>query len=1042
MTSYEAYLGVGIDASGAQQGASQVNSAMNKIAAAAQKASQEAARLQQQLNYAKLALTAFAAVALRQTIKTISEYGYAMAGLNAVTNATAADMMRLEAVTRQLGASTQFTASQAAEAAKNLGMAGFETNKIIEALPVTLDLAAASAIDMASAASITTGIMAGFQMGADKARGAADILAVIASKAKVDISGMGEALKYVGPIANNLGVDLAETSALLGVLANNGITGGQAGRQLKSAIQGLINPTKGALAELERLNISAASINPRFNSMASILQTLADAGVGAEEAFKIFNATSATAMTILIGSVPQLSELHTAAKNADGAITRMAETMRNTLKGSVDIFWSAVDELMLVLGDLGITGAFVNIIKLSTDLVGWFTELIKTTRQSKEWFGLLKDSMFALSEVLAVLLLMKVGVFFYEIALALKAATAASLLFTGALYGLPLTWVAAGLVALGFAIYKIATNWEYVGEVAHNTIMAMYNGIKRFTAGVILEFGHAANFMVNRLEWVKEFAITASKQAFYSATGQTQKFFAEQARFAEFSKAQWKNAWMTDAERENAIDAMLGVKAKEQVTKAGTELFRAFRDAFKSGALEEYVSGAVANAKSIGETILSAIPKFSGGEVKTKSGDAGGDKKESMMQSELRNMQLAVELAKNLGMAESELYRIRLNAQALQDARENGQKSISATTQKQIEQAVALKAEEDKLTTVYEARKGLDDNLKARLKTAMEAVSVAQNMGASEADLLRMTLESQASEAARKMGLQGINAEMQTMIDKIVTLTGLSAEYKKAYENDKASKDYLQSLQDQLAAEKQRGEFMQKYKGDIAEVDTQMQIYNESKRKDISLTEKQIAKAAELINEKKKLSAEESAAAEASKKAAESQKQWNNQLTYAFKDAIMHSKNLGDALSNLANRVQDMLVNKALDNLLGGLIGGMFAKGAAFQAGGVTAFASGGVVGSPTMFPMRGGKMGLMGEAGAEAIMPLTRTSSGDLGVKAVGAGTVVNTSININVTGGTKEQNEDAGKRVSAAVRQAIDDTVVSVIMREKRPGGVLNAT
>jgi phage-related minor tail protein len=86
--------------------------------------------------------------------------------------------------------------------------------------------------------------------------------------------------------------------------------------------------------------------------------------------------------------------------------------------------------------------------------------------------------------------------------------------------------------------------------------------------------------------------------------------------------------------------------------------------------------------------------------------------------------------------------------------------------------------------------------------------------------------------------------------------------------------------------------------------------------------------------------------------------------------------------------------------------------------------------------------MGLMGEAGAEAIMPLTRTSSGDLGVKAVGAGnTVIAPNITINVSGGTKEQNEDAGRRVSAAVRQAIDDTVVSVIMREKRPGGVLNA-
>jgi len=121
-----------------------------------------------------------------------------------------------------------------------------------------------------------------------------------------------------------------------------------------------------------------------------------------------------------------------------------------------------------------------------------------------------------------------------------------------------------------------------------------------------------------------------------------------------------------------------------------------------------------------------------------------------------------------------------------------------------------------------------------------------------------------------------------------------------------------------------------------------------------------------------------------------SQEQWTNSLSYAFKDAIMNSKNLGDALSNLASRVQSLLVNKALDSLLGGLLGGMFAKGAAFKAGGVTAFASGGVVGSPTMFPMSNNRTGLMGEAGPEAIMPLTRTSSGDLGVRAVGGSNTV----------------------------------------------------
>jgi phage-related minor tail protein len=265
-------------------------------------------------------------------------------------------------------------------------------------------------------------------------------------------------------------------------------------------------------------------------------------------------------------------------------------------------------------------------------------------------------------------------------------------------------------------------------------------------------------------------------------------------------------------------------------------------------------------------------------------------------------------------------------------------------------------------------------------------------------------------------------------------------------QQEEAKQKYIDGVKKQTESEQKRLELTKLYGDNVAEIDTQMQLYNATREYGLEIGSEEYRQLEEQIKAQKTAAAgikelERARAneAEQARKASEAQKQWNNQLTYAFKDAIMNSKNLGDALSNLANRVQDMLVNKALDRLLGGLLGG-FAKGAAFQAGGVTAFANGGVVSSPTMFPMRGG-IGLMGEAGAEAIMPLTRTSNGDLGVKAVGAGTVVNTSININVTGGTKEQNEDAGKRVSAAVRQAIDDTVVSVIMREKRPGGVLNA-
>lgn len=1045
MASYEAYLGVGIDASGAQQGAAQVDAAMNKMAAAAKKAAKETAYYEDELKKAGFAIKAFATAAAALAVREIGSYTQAMSNAKAMTNASAEDMARLAVVVRDLGKSTAFSATQVADAAATLGQAGFSIDKIMGTLPAVLDLAAAATVDMATAADITAGAMASFGVNADQATHATDVLAAVATGVKTDIRGLGEALKAIGPSAQQVGWTLEDTSAILGVMAQKNLEGSMSGTALKAAIGSLVAPSRMARSEIKALGMDVNLLNPNMVSGIELFKNLAKSTIDAEGVFRIFGREAANGVFAVISSIRELDRVKGVIDNAAGATKKMAETKLDNIWGDVEQLTGALSELALKTGDAGAEGAMRKFVQSATEGVDWLSKMTVEAAKSKDTFWLLQSSVELLAFSVGSLVTVQLASWLAGVATAAYLAYTNAALFSATLLGLPITWVVASLAVLGFSIYKIATNWNYVGEVAHNTIMGMYNGIKRFGAAVIIEFGFLANFMVNRLEWVKEFAISASKQAFYSATGQTAKFAAEQERFAAFTKDQWKNAWMTDSEREKAIDAMLGVKAKEQVTRAGTELFRAFRNAFKSGALEEYVTGAVANAKSIGETILSAIPKFSGGEIKPKTGGSvvGGDKKEPMMEGELRNMQLAVELAKNLGMAESELYRIRLNAQALQDARENGQKSISATTQKQIEQAVALKAEEDKLTTVYESRKGLDDNLKARLKTAMEAVSVAQNMGASEADLLRMTLESQASEAARKMGLQGINAEMQTMIDKIVTLTGLSAEYKKAFENDKAKKDYLQGLKDQLAEEQKRADLMKQYKGNIAEVDTQMKIYNETKQKKVDLTTEEIKQAATIVNEEKKVAAQTAATAEAAKKAAESQKQWNNQLTYAFKDAIMNSKNLGDALSNLANRVQDMLVNKALDSLLGGMFASMkFAKGAAFQAGGVTAFASGGVVNSATMFPMSGGKMGMLGEAGAEAIMPLTRTSNGDLGVKAVGGGSIVIApNITINVSGGTKEQNDDAGRKVSAAVKQAIDDSVISVILREKRPGGVLNA-
>lgn len=131
-------------------------------------------------------------------------------------------------------------------------------------------------------------------------------------------------------------------------------------------------------------------------------------------------------------------------------------------------------------------------------------------------------------------------------------------------------------------------------------------------------------------------------------------------------------------------------------------------------------------------------------------------------------------------------------------------------------------------------------------------------------------------------------------------------------------------------------------------------------------------------------------------------------LTRAIRGAVLHGDSLSHALENLANSMINAAFNAAVrpvSNHIGGLlgdglsnlIGGIlpFEKGAPFSQGRVQPFANGGIVSSPTTFPMRGG-MGLMGEAGPEAIMPLSRGSDGRLGVRAMG-GRAVNVTMNVS---------------------------------------------
>ncbi|KAJ0343646.1 hypothetical protein COL154_014073, partial [Colletotrichum chrysophilum] len=134
---------------------------------------------------------------LRSPAETLADYEQSMAQVAAMTRATSPELAAMRKVAENLGETTEFTATQAAEGLKYLGMAGFTASQSMQAIPAVLNLATAASMDLGSAADITSNIMSGFGIQAAKASSVADVLAAAASRSNTDVMQLGDAMKYV-----------------------------------------------------------------------------------------------------------------------------------------------------------------------------------------------------------------------------------------------------------------------------------------------------------------------------------------------------------------------------------------------------------------------------------------------------------------------------------------------------------------------------------------------------------------------------------------------------------------------------------------------------------------------------------------------------------------------------------------------------------------------------------------------------------------------------------------------------------------------------
>lgn len=303
-------------------------------------------------------------------LKSAGDFEAGMNKVSAITGATGSDLDAMREQAKELGSSTKFSASEAAEAMSFLGMAGFDTKETMAAMPGVLNLAAASGTDLATSADIASNVLSGFGASAGDAGKFADLMAKTTASANTDVVQLGEAMKMVAPIAASAGVSVEETSAIIGKLGDAGIQGSMAGTTLRSAISRLLDPSAKAQKALKGLGVSATDGEGNLRPMAKIVEELGKKGASTSDLMQIFGQRAGPGMAALVSAGgPAIRELTGELEGAGGTAQEMADIQMQGLNGALTELKSAWEGLMISFAESGALEIVTGLVK---DLTGQF----------------------------------------------------------------------------------------------------------------------------------------------------------------------------------------------------------------------------------------------------------------------------------------------------------------------------------------------------------------------------------------------------------------------------------------------------------------------------------------------------------------------------------------------------------------------------------------------------------------------------------------------------------------------------------------------
>ena len=288
------------------------------------------------------------------SLRASMDYEAGMSQVKAITGATDEQMAQLTKVVRNLAKDTKFTAKEAADAAIVLGRSGKGAGEIMQFLESVLKGAAASGEDLTQVTKIIVNNITSLGVKAEEAAKVVDVLATAAASSNTEISIMGEAFKYVAPLAGATNQKIEALAFVLGVLANAGIQGSKAGTDLRQIMLGLSNPTKAAKDELNKLSIEIfnadGTMKPLTETMGALREKIGD--LTDEQKLNIAETlvgkrAAGALLAIVKASPEEYEKLSNACNNATGSAERMSKIMLDNAQGAFTIFKSN-------LGDLGI----------------------------------------------------------------------------------------------------------------------------------------------------------------------------------------------------------------------------------------------------------------------------------------------------------------------------------------------------------------------------------------------------------------------------------------------------------------------------------------------------------------------------------------------------------------------------------------------------------------------------------------------------------------------------------------------------------------